>query len=328
MAIISTTFIIQLVIGAGVSVHVSLLLFLWQLAAGVALGVLLGILGAFLFNQIRNIDVGYYYILLIGIILLSFSLAELCKASGMLAVFFSGFVLGNKKLPLKGGISSFSAALAFIANVGLFILLGLLVFPRQFSRIWLPGILIFLIITFVARPLTVWLCLLFSKYGVREKIFLSWSGIRGAVPIVLATYPAAAGLDHQHQIFDIVFFAVVLSILIQGTTISKLAQVLKMTAKSRKKPKQAMELVTVHETNYELVEIFIDEEIYRGECRIAALTLPPGTTITMISRDNVVIAPSGSTVILPGDILSVLVAREQREETARQILRFFSVKSE
>ena len=328
MAIVSATFVIQFIIGSGLSAHSSILLFAWQLLAGVAFGILAGILGAYFFKKIRNIDVGYHYTYLIAVVLLSFSLAEACRASGMLAVFFAGFVMGNKRLPLKGGVASFTSALSFIANVGLFILLGLLVFPRSFSRVWLPGILIFLIITFVARPLTVCLCMLFEKHSLREKAFLSWSGIRGAVPIVLATYPAAAGLDPRHEIFNIVFFAVVLSVLVQGTTISWVAEALKLSAKARKRPLSAMELVTVVETNFELVEIFIDEELYKGRCRIADLALPTGTTITMVNRADTVIAPAGATILLPGDILSVLVDREQVEETTRRILESFRPRSE
>lgn len=148
--------------------------------------------------------------------------------------------------------------------------------------------------------------------------------MRGAVPIVLATYPAAAGIDDQHQIFNIVFFAVTLSILFQGTTIGKLAELLNLSGKNIRKVKQTMELVTVHDTNYELIEIFVDDEIYRGECKISDLSLPVGTTITMINRNNSVIAPSGKTIILPGDVLSVLIENTKVEEGTNEILRMFS----
>ncbi|MCX7883032.1 MAG: cation:proton antiporter [Brevinematales bacterium] len=158
---------------------------------------------------------------------------------------------------------------------------------------------------------------------MKEKIFLSWSGIRGAVPIVLATYPAAAGIDNEHHIFNIVFFAVTLSILIQGTTIGKLADLLKLSGKAKNKAKQTMELITVHDTDYELIEIPIDEDIYQGECKISDLSLPVGTTITMINRNNAVIAPSGQTLIMPGDILSVLVEKNKIDECTHEILRMF-----
>lgn len=322
-AIISTTFIIALIVGAGLSPAWTVLSFSWQLVAGISFGILIGTAGVFIFDKIRNIDIGYYYIFLIGLILFSFSVTEFFKASGMLAAFFTGYVMGNKKLPFKSGISTFTETLSFIANIALFVLLGLLVFPKQFSKVWLLGIIIFLIISFIGRPISVFLCTFFTKLSIKEKLFLSWSGIRGAVPIVLATYPAAAGIDPQHKIFNIVFFAVTLSIFFQGTTIGKLADILKFSMKPRKKAKQTMELVTIHDTNYELIEIFIDNEIYKGKCKISQLSLPKKTTITMVNRNDTVIAPAGSTVLYPGDTLSVLTSREKIEEITSKILNKF-----
>lgn len=324
VAIVSTVFIIELLIGAKFNTLSAILLFSWQLIGGIGFGVLIGYIGVFLFNKIRDIDVGYFYLFLIGIILLSFGITDLAKASGMLAVFFTGYVMGNKKLPYKNGISSFSETLSFISNVGLFVLLGLLVFPKNFSSVWHLGIILFIIITFIGRPVSVFLCSVFDKLSFKEQAFLSWSGIRGAVPIVLATYPAANGIDKQHQIFNMIFFAVTLSILVQGTTIGKLADILRLSVKSRKKANLAMELVTIKDTDYELIEILIDDEIYLGECRIADLALPVGTTITMINRNNSVIAPSGKTMLYPGDTLSVLVEKNKIQDVTMTILHRFS----
>lgn len=324
MAIVSTTFIVQVVIGTSFNTYESLLLFTWQLIGGIAFGIGIGMVGSFLFKKIKDLDVGYFYLFLIGLILLSFGLADLCKASGMLSAFFAGYIIGNKKIPYKNGISNFTETLSFIANVGLFILLGLLVFPKSFSNIWFLGVLLFILITFLGRPITVFLCTIFTKLSIKEKIFLSWSGIRGAVPIVLATYPAAAGIDKDHEIFNIVFFAVTLSIIIQGTTIGKLADYFKLTFKSKKKVKQTMELVTIHDTDYDLIEVYINDDVYQGKCKLADLTLPIGTTITMINRDNVIIAPSGQTIILPGDVLSVLVAIDKVETAKSEILKMFT----
>jgi len=324
MAIISTTFILQIILGAGIDTTVSMVLFIWQLAGGVAFGILTGIVGTYLFNKIRNIDIGYYYVFLIGIILLSFSIADLSKASGMLSAFFTGYVLGNRKLPFKSGITSFTEMLSFISNVGLFIMLGLLVFPHKFSDIWITAIIIFLILTFIARPVAVLICTAFCGLKLREKLFISWGGLRGAVPIVLATYPAAAGIDNEHQIFNIVFFAVTLSIMIQGTTIGRLADIFNLTSKSRMKPGQTMELVTIHDTDYELIHIFIDPDMYMGELTISEMELPPGVTITMVNRNNTVIAPRGSTVIYPGDVLSILVSREKIKKVTKQVLGYFT----
>lgn len=323
MAIISTAFILQLVLGSGIDTTSSVALFIWQLAGGVVFGIFTGEAGTFLFNRIRNIDIGYYYVFLIGLILFSYSVADISKASGMLSAFFTGYVLGNKKIPFKSGITSFTEILSFIANVGLFIMLGLLVFPHRFSAIWTTGIMVFLVLTFVGRPVAVLICTSFFELNLREKLFISWGGLRGAVPIVLATYPAAAGIDDEHQIFNIVFFAVTLSILIQGTTIGWFADLLKLSRKPHIKPGQTMELVTIHDTDYELIQIFIDPDIYKGEPKVSEMDLPPGVTITMINRNNTVIAPRGSTVIYPGDLLSVLVSGEKIKRITNQVLGCF-----
>lgn len=307
MAIISTVFMLQLLVGSHIGTVDAALSFVWQLSGGTLLGILCGMGGVFVFKKIKDIDLGYYYLFLIALIILSFELADLCKASGMLSAFFAGLTMGNNKFPYKHGISSFTEALSFVANVLLFVLLGLLVFPKNFLHIWMLGAGLFLTITFVGRPLAVFLCTGLSNLSCKDKIFLSWSGIKGAVPIVLATYPAAAGLDPDYQLFNIVFFAVILSILVQGTTIGKVADVLGLAVKGQKKSRHTMELITTHETSYELIEIFIDDDLYQGECRIMDLALPGGTTITMINRDDVIIAPSGKTRLLPGDILSLLV---------------------
>ncbi len=326
MAILATIFILNLIVGITISTSFSILMLIWQLIGGIIFGGLIGIIGIYLFKKIRNLDVGYFYLLLIGLILLSFSLADLFNTSGMISAFFAGFIMGNQKLPYKYGLTSFTETLSFIANVGLFILLGLLVFPSNFTSIWFLGVILFLIITFIGRPITIFICTLLTRLTVKEKIFISWSGIRGAVPIVLATYPAAVGIDKQHQIFNIVFFAVTLSILVQGSTIGKLADFLKLTFKNKKTNKQMMKLVTIHDTNYELIEIFINEDIYQGQCQISHLYLPAGTTITMINRDNMVIAPAGNTIIYPGDILSVLIDANNIEIVTNKILNKFSKK--
>lgn len=326
MAIILVSFIMKIAAGNGIDTVSSFLLFAWQLGGGVLFGILSGKAALWCFNKIRNIDIGYYYVFLIGAILFSFGAADLCRASGMISVFFAGYIMGNGKIPFKSGISSFTEILSFIANVGLFILLGLLVFPHQLSGVLIPGLMLFLIFTLIGRPAAVFLCTAFTGISIKEKLFISWSGLRGAVPIVLATYPAAAGIDNGHQIFNTVFFAVTLSIIIQGTTIGKLADILKLSRKNRKKPGQTMELVSVHETDYELIQIYIDHDVYTGECRISDMELPAGATITMVNRDNTIIAPGGSTVITPGDILSVLVSRKDVKKITQKILNCFSRK--
>jgi cell volume regulation protein A len=326
MAIISTTFIVNLLIAGIQSPFNTLTNFVWQLLGGIGIGLLIGFIGCSLFFKIKDIDRGYFYILMVGVILLAFGFADALKASGMLSAFFAGYVMGNKKFPYKRDLSTFVEALSSVANVSVFILLGLLVFPREFTSIWLPGLILFLVLTFIGRPVAVLCCTAFGGFTWKDRVFMSWSGIRGAVPIILATYPLAAGIEGSHQIFNIIFFAVVLSVIFQGSTICKLADVLKLTAKTKPKRLQSMELVTTSESNLELVEILIDEELYTGRIAIALLDLPSDTTITMVNRKETILAPRGSTVILPGDVLFVLAQSNQIERVKKAILANFDVK--
>jgi len=272
---------------------------------------------------VTDLDKGYFYIYIIAIIMLSFGTANAAKASGILSAFFAGFVLGNANIPYKSTSATLLDALSTIGNVAIFVLLGLLVSPKQFSGVFKDGILLFLILALAARPAAVFICTFWAKYSFKEMLFLNWGGLRGAVPIVLATYPAANHIEGADFIFNIVFFAVLLSMLIQGFTITKLADKLKLAVKARRKPKQVMELVALHNSGMELVEIDVDDEIYNGETLVSSLRLPRGTTITMLNRDDRIQAPTGQTLIKAGDILYVLVKTEEKDNAMEEILRHF-----
>jgi cell volume regulation protein A len=183
--------------------------FLWKFLAGPVLGWVLARGSVFLCNRLNPQDRGYYYVLLVGVVLLTYGVPEQLHASGMLAVFTAGFVMGNRHFIYKQGVRNFSAALATIANIGVFVLMGLLVFPSRWSSLWVEGLVLFVVLTFVARPVAVWLGTLGMKMSTRDKVFSSWAGLRGAVPIVLATYPLAAGMDVGDDVFNLVFFAVI-----------------------------------------------------------------------------------------------------------------------
>lgn len=307
MAIIATTFAVQVMVSGFSSPWQTLLSFLWQLAGGALIGLGVGKLAELLFRLCRQLDRAYFFILTIGIVLAGYGLASLVGASGMLAAFFSGMVLGNGRFPFKRGVGNLVEALSAIANGGVFVLLGLLVFPRQFAGIWLEGVVVFLVITFLSRPLAVVLSTLGMGLKWKERLLISWIGIRGAVPIVLATYPAAAGLEAGNEIFNIVFFAVVLSVLFQGTTLGKLAGVLNLLGPAVTRPRQVLELSTMQEADQELVEFPLGPELLAGPVRVADLGLPTDCTISMVNRADHIIAPRGSTSLLPGDVLFILM---------------------
>ncbi|MCL1946734.1 MAG: potassium/proton antiporter [Chitinivibrionia bacterium] len=299
------------------------LLLAWKIVGGAGLGLLIG-WGAYRLSKcVVELDKGYFYIYIVAIILFSYGLAELTKSSGILSAFFAGFVLGNSNIPFKSNSSTFLEALSTMGNVVIFVLLGLLVSPSEFRGVFVDGILLFIVLTFIARPIVVAVFMSFFKYSLKKNIFLSWSGLRGAVPMVLATYPAAAGIENANYIFNIVFFAVLLSMLIQGSTITTLADKFKLADKAKPRPKQLMELVALHNAESELLEITIDEDEYGGSAVVSSLKLPEETTITMINRNDKIIAPTANTEILTGDILYVLTKTVNVEAVTKTITERF-----
>jgi cell volume regulation protein A len=326
MAIVLTTFVLSLLGGEKLNLARATLMILWQLLGGVGIGVIIGLLAVFILNKIRNNEKEFFYVYLIAIVLLGFSIAEMLKVSGVISSFFTGFILGNGKIPYKKGLLAFNNTLSFITNMGLFILLGLLSSPSQFYQVWWQGILIFIIISFIARPIAVWLLTLLTDLNIKEKTFVIWGGVRGTVPIVLATYPAAAGFDDTNQIFNIVFFIVALSMLFQGTTLTYLMKKLGLQSKDKDRTSRTLELVTIQDTNYEVIDVYIDPDFYEGSCHIYELKLPPGTLVIFVTRNRKLIPPYGGTLIKPNDTLTILVDKEDIDMIPVDILNSFIFK--
>ena len=306
MAILLTTIVVASVASGADFGASSVALLLWQFSIAPVIGYLTGRGAVALYNRLVPEDRGYYYLLFLATGLLTYGLTDLIRGSGMLAVFTTGFVMGNRPFVYKQGIRNFSEALSTIANIGLFVMLGLLVFPHQWSGVWLEGTLLFLALTFIARPIAVFAGTAFMNLGWKNRTFISWAGLRGAVPIVLATYPAAAGIEGSDKIFNLVFFAVLLSVLIQGSTLGVLARWLKLSLPSRPKPLMSLELYTMAHTDYDLVVVDLPESSVSVGPRIRDLDLPEGAVITMIARSGAIILPKGNTRLQSWDQVSIL----------------------
>ncbi len=298
-------------------------LFLWKFTAGPVLGWLLARGAVALFNRLHPQERGYYYVLLVGVVLLTYGITELCHASGMLGIFTAGFVMGNSQFIYKQGVRNFSAALATIANIGVFVLMGLLVFPHRWSNLWVDGLVLFAVITLVARPMAVWLGTMGMKIPGRDKLFISWSGLRGAVPIVLATYPLAAGMEVGEDVFNLVFFAVLLSVLVQGSTLGVVARWLKLATPSRPMPRYGLELVTMAKSDLDLVVVDLPGPQGSVGPRIRDLEFPPGAVITLITRDNQVIIPKGNTRLCGWDQVTVLARAVDDGKVRDALLKAF-----
>jgi len=319
MAILLTVAVVEALTVGHAPLPVMAITFVWQFGAAPLLGWIMARGSLWLYNHLTPQDRGHFYVLTLGIVLLVYGLAQLIGSSGMLAVFIAGYVMGNHSFVHKQGVANFSSAVSTVANIGMFVLLGLQVFPRQWAGIWTEGILLFLVLTFVARPLAVWLGTVGMRLGWKNKIFISWAGLRGAVPIVLATYPMAAGIAVGEEIFNLVFFAVLLSVAVQGGTLGTLARWLKLTVPARPSPLFNLELVTMAASDLDMIVIDLPGPQNVIGPTIAELILPYGSVITLIIRGKELVVPKGSTQLRGWDQVTVL-AHANEEENIRTIL--------
>lgn len=319
MAILLTIAATEILVSGGTNLTKTALIFLWKFFAAPVIGWTLAKGAIWLYNKINPEERGHYYVLTLGIILLIYGIAEHLRASGMVAVFVAGYIMGNSNFVHKQGVANFSSALSTIANIATFALLGLQVFPKDLLGCWKEGILIFLVISFISRPLAVLVGTIGMKLGWRTKTFISWSGLRGSVPIILATYPAAAGHPYGEKLFNLVFFAVLLSVLVQGSTLGVVAKLLQLTIPPKPRPLFNLDLITMAKSDYDLMIFDLPgPKNHRGPT-IESLKLPSGSVITLVSRDKDIIVPNGNTVLYGWDQVTVL-AHAKDEDTIRDIL--------
>jgi len=298
-------------------------LFLWKFAVGPLLGWLIAQAALKVFDRLNPQDRGYYYVLLLGVVLLTFGATERVGASGMLAAFTAGLVMGNSRFVYRQGVANFAAALSMIANIGLFVLMGVLVFPGQWGAIWFDGVLLFAVLAFVARPLAVWLGTLGMGIPWRHRHFMSWAGLRGAVPIVLATYPMAAGLEVGEKVFNLVFFAVLLSVSLQGSTLAWFARRLGLSGPQRPMPRYGLDLVTMARSKLGLIVVDLPGPKGRPGARVRDLVLPSEALITLIARGDEVVPPTGNTRLRGWDQVTVLARPDDEERVRRALLARF-----
>ncbi|WP_433750134.1 potassium/proton antiporter [Falsibacillus pallidus] len=317
MAIFLTVSILELIQEPDTSIPGLIFSFVWEMAAGLILGYLLGKLAVWIINKISLDSSGLYPVLSIALAVFTFGAATLFHASGLLAVYVMALVVGNADLTYRHSILRFNEGFAWMSQIVMFMLLGLLVFPEQLLLISWQGIALSLIAILLARPFGVFLSLMFAKYSVNEKIFISWAGLKGAVPIVIATYPLVAGIENGRLLFNAVFFVVLTSALIQGASISKLASLLKFSGGEKKETAHTLELISIGKTNNEIIEVAIEEDALIAGEEIRCVNLPDNTLITAVVRQDRLITPVGNTVLLPKDSLYILVHKAKREEVKR-----------
>jgi cell volume regulation protein A len=248
----------------------------------------------------------------VAVAALAFGLADTLHGSGFLAVYLAGLILGDAPIPGRQTIAIFHDGIAWVAQIGLFLTLGLLVFPSQLGAIAPAGIALGLFLVLIARPLATIAATIGRGFTVPERIVLSWAGLRGAAPVVFATFPVAAGIPGSQDLFNIVFFAVVVSTLLQGTTFERLARAFGLTEQAPPLPRQLVEFGGSRRLGVELMEYPVtDRDAVVGR-RVRDLGLPSGSTLAVVVRGDEAVPPAGSTRLNAGDTLHLVV----REQTA------------
>jgi cell volume regulation protein A len=294
-----------------------LALFGREMFIGIVCGLVIGRFGVTGLQRLRLPSAGLYPVASFAIAALTFGTADTLHGSGFVAVYLAGLALARAELPARQTIAVFHDGLAWVSQLTLFLILGLLVVPSQLILFSREGILVALVLMFLARPLAVVVSTAVDRFSAAERVVLSWAGLRGGVPVVLATFPVTSGIPGSTDFFNIVFFAVLLTTLLQGTTFEEVASTLGLTARKPALPRPFTEYGSPRRLGVEVLEypVGIGDSIVGRHVR--DLGLPRETSLTLIVRDREAVPPSGSSRIRAGDILHLVA----REEVASQLHR-------
>lgn len=306
MAYILTIVFTGLVINQDSSFFSILPMFIRQLLLGGLIGFVVGKIGTIVINKIKLDYEGLYIVLVIAIMFFSFAVTDFVGGNGFLSVYISAIYLGNQELIHKKKMLKSFDSFAWLMQIMLFLTLGLLVFPTQIIPVIGIGLIISVFLILVARPLSVFISLIPFKLQRRSRLFISWVGLRGAVPIVFATYPLLAGVDKANMIFNVVFFISISSVLIQGTSLPRVARWLHLTMPEKLKKRTQADIALSDGIMSRLTEISIPENCTVVGKQIVQLGLPKTTLISFIQRGTEYITPNGSTVIMANDKLYLL----------------------
>lgn len=313
MAVILTMVLTQSVLTPGVLTGWwSVLEVVRELVVGGVLGLVVGYGGRLMLAGVRLPAGGLYPALTLTLALLAFGITTLLRGSGFVAVYAAAVILGNGTLPYRASVIRVHDALAWLSQIAMFLVLGLLVFPSRLADVALMGLGLALFLAFVARPVVVALCLVPFRYPMREILYVGWVGLRGAVPIILATFPVLAGAPGASHIFDIVFFIVVVNALVPGSTVPWVTRRLGLEAREPPPSKAVLEIESRQPLHGELMSFYIDEALAVVGVPLVDLPFPSGSAATLVVRGQELIAPKGSTVLEPGDHVYVLVRPEDR----------------
>ncbi|MBT2639302.1 potassium/proton antiporter [Bacillus sp. ISL-39] len=314
MAVFLTVAMIELITIPDTSILTLIGDFFLQMGLGLLMGLIFGKIAVKSLNSINLDSSGLYPVFATAFALLTYGITAYINGSGLLAVYIAAIIIGNAEIAYRHSIFRFSEGFAWMMQILMFVILGLLVFPSELftPSILIQGILVSLILILVARPVAVFISTINMKYSKKERIFLSWAGLKGAVPIILATFPLLAGIEDSHQIFNVVFFVVLTSALIQGATIPMLANKLGLNGPKKTTPMQSLELISLGKADAEMIEYEMESDSAIVGKTLMEIPFPEGTLVNALIRHGKLIAPTGNTVIMAGDFLYILSGRKNK----------------
>jgi cell volume regulation protein A len=319
MAVALTLGLISFITEPGYGLPDLALLLVQQLGIGLVVGIVTGKLASWTFARFPAELAPFAPVFALACGAVGFGAAGVLHGSGFLAVYITGLLLGDTRSPFRRQVLNFHEGLAFLAQITLFVVLGLLVFPSQLEGVILPGLALAAVLTLVARPVAVFVATAGMRFSLEEKLLLGWAGLRGAVPIVLATFALSEGIRESSTIFNAVFFVVLLSVLVQGLTLPRLTRVLGLVDPEPDDHERPLEAGVVEGMGGDVVEHVAREGDAIVGRRLRDLPLPQQATIAVIARDGVIVPPRGETRIQPGDRLFVLARAEDLGDVERAV---------
>lgn len=287
-------------------------LFVMQMGIGAIVGLTVGWLSVKVINRIQLGAAGLYPVMVAACGLLAFGVAANIGGSGFLSIFIAGTIVGNSRFVFQRSTFLFHDGMAWLSQITMFVVLGLLVNPLSLLDVWLEGLIVALVLVFIARPAIVAPVLKVFGFSGREIVLVSWVGLRGSVPIILAIFPLMFGLPEAPMIFNVVFFVVLISATVQGSTLPWMARKLGLTEKPPAQPSATLEITALGDVNAEIVEYTLDESSRAAGRLLSRMALPDEAVVAMITRGADVIPPRGSTGLKSGDHLFVVMRPELR----------------
>ena len=316
MAYMLTIVLIQFIQSDGMGTGNIIGSFIIQFLVGAAAGYILGKLAILILNKINIDNQSLYPILLLSFVFFTFAITDLLRGHGYLAVYIAGMMVGNHKITFRKEIATFMDGLTWLFQIIMFLMLGLLVNPHEMIEVAVVALLIGVFMIVIGRPLSVFLCLLpFRKITLKSRLFVSWVGLRGAVPIIFATYPVVANVEGSNMIFNIVFFITIVSLIVQGTSVSFVARLLHLSTPLEKTGNDfGVELP--EEIDTDLSDMTITMEMLNEADTLKDMNLPKGTLVMIVKRGDEFLIPNGTLKLHVGDKL-LLISEKNKQETVK-----------